>query len=190
MGGGLRGTTCVTFSISGRTLRLRCLARGKEFTLPIGLPEFLPGIERAGLNATLFQRMLDDGLAHLATFRNVSPNLRLAVNKGGQTADPGERPALTDKAKTLKDEVKTAEAGQAAAEERLRGVGLRRVRLQLRDLRSCLVEGHLLNQNRLDKDVERIGTRAEALPDEFVGANRSLVCSKRLAYLPAVQSLA
>ncbi|HZX53718.1 MAG TPA: GGDEF and EAL domain-containing protein [Ilumatobacteraceae bacterium] len=42
--------------------------------------EFLPGIERAGLNATLFQRMLDDGLAHLATFRNVSPNLRLAVN--------------------------------------------------------------------------------------------------------------
>ncbi|HZX55694.1 MAG TPA: EAL domain-containing protein [Ilumatobacteraceae bacterium] len=42
--------------------------------------EFLPGIERAGLNATLFQRMLDDGLAHLASFRNVSPNLRLAVN--------------------------------------------------------------------------------------------------------------
>ncbi|HEX3087432.1 MAG TPA: GGDEF and EAL domain-containing protein, partial [Ilumatobacteraceae bacterium] len=42
--------------------------------------EFLPGIERAGLNASLFQRMLDDGLSHLATFRNVSPNLRLAVN--------------------------------------------------------------------------------------------------------------
>ena len=42
--------------------------------------EFLPAIERAGLNAALFHRMLDDGLTHLATFRNVSPNLRLAVN--------------------------------------------------------------------------------------------------------------
>lgn len=42
--------------------------------------EFLPGIERAGLNASLFHRMLDDGLSHLATFRNISPNLRLAVN--------------------------------------------------------------------------------------------------------------
>jgi diguanylate cyclase (GGDEF)-like protein len=42
--------------------------------------EFLPGIERAGLNASFFRRMLDDGLSHLATFRNVSPNLRLAVN--------------------------------------------------------------------------------------------------------------
>jgi diguanylate cyclase len=42
--------------------------------------EFLPGIERAGLNASLFHRMLDDGLSHLATFRSVSPNLRLAVN--------------------------------------------------------------------------------------------------------------
>jgi diguanylate cyclase (GGDEF)-like protein len=42
--------------------------------------EFLPGIERAGLNASLFHRMLDDGLTHLTTFRNVSPNLRLAVN--------------------------------------------------------------------------------------------------------------
>ncbi len=42
--------------------------------------EFLPGIERAGLNASLFHRMLDDGLSHLATFRSISPNLRLAVN--------------------------------------------------------------------------------------------------------------
>ena len=42
--------------------------------------EFLPGIERAGSNASLFHRMLDDGLSHLATFRAVSPNLRLAVN--------------------------------------------------------------------------------------------------------------
>jgi diguanylate cyclase (GGDEF)-like protein len=42
--------------------------------------EFLPGIERAGLNASLFHRMLDDGLSHLATFRGISPNLRLAVN--------------------------------------------------------------------------------------------------------------
>lgn len=42
--------------------------------------EFLPGIERSGLNAALFYRMLDDGLAHLSKFRTVSPNLRLAVN--------------------------------------------------------------------------------------------------------------
>ena len=42
--------------------------------------EFLPGIERAGLNASLFHRMLDDGLSHLGTFRSISPNLRLAVN--------------------------------------------------------------------------------------------------------------
>jgi diguanylate cyclase (GGDEF)-like protein len=42
--------------------------------------EFLPAIERAGLNASLFHRMLDDGLTHLATFRSISPNLRLAVN--------------------------------------------------------------------------------------------------------------
>jgi diguanylate cyclase (GGDEF)-like protein len=33
--------------------------------------EFLPAIERAGLNGSLFHRMLDDGLSHLATFRNV-----------------------------------------------------------------------------------------------------------------------
>jgi EAL domain-containing protein (putative c-di-GMP-specific phosphodiesterase class I) len=42
--------------------------------------EFLPAIERAGLNASLFRRMLDDGLAHMAGFLSTSPNLRLAVN--------------------------------------------------------------------------------------------------------------
>jgi diguanylate cyclase (GGDEF)-like protein len=42
--------------------------------------EFLPAIEQAGLNASLFHRMLDDGLTHLSTFRTISPNLRLAVN--------------------------------------------------------------------------------------------------------------
>ncbi len=59
--------------------------------------EFLPGIERAGLNASLFHRMLDDGLSHLATFRNVSPNLRLAVNFDFDSIPAsGLRKAVTD----------------------------------------------------------------------------------------------
>ncbi len=59
--------------------------------------EFLPGIEQAGLNASLFHRMLDDGLAHLSTFRNVSPNLRLAVNFDFDSIPAtGLRKAVTD----------------------------------------------------------------------------------------------
>ena len=59
--------------------------------------EFLPGIERAGLNASLFHRMLDDGLTHLATFRNVSPNLRLAVNFDFDSIpESGLRKTVTD----------------------------------------------------------------------------------------------
>jgi diguanylate cyclase (GGDEF)-like protein len=59
--------------------------------------EFLPGIERAGLNASLFHRMLDDGLSHLAAFRNVSPNLRLAVNFDFDSIPAsGLRKAVTD----------------------------------------------------------------------------------------------
>jgi diguanylate cyclase (GGDEF)-like protein len=65
---------------TGDVVAVEALARWQTDTGIREPYEFLPGIERAGLNATLFQRMLDDGLAHLATFRNVSPNLRLAVN--------------------------------------------------------------------------------------------------------------
>jgi len=65
---------------TGDVVAVEALARWQTDTGIREPYEFLPSIERAGLNATLFQRMLDDGLSHLASFRNVSPNLRLAVN--------------------------------------------------------------------------------------------------------------
>ncbi|MBK5333592.1 MAG: EAL domain-containing protein, partial [Ilumatobacteraceae bacterium] len=65
---------------TGDVVAIEALARWQTDTGIREPYEFLPGIERAGLNASLFHRMLDDGLSHLATFRNVSPNLRLAVN--------------------------------------------------------------------------------------------------------------
>ncbi|MGZ4793664.1 MAG: EAL domain-containing protein [Ilumatobacteraceae bacterium] len=65
---------------TGDVVAVEALARWQTDTGIREPGEFLPAIERAGLNGSLFQRMLDDGLSHLATFRNVSPNLRLAVN--------------------------------------------------------------------------------------------------------------
>ncbi|MGZ4679949.1 MAG: EAL domain-containing protein [Ilumatobacteraceae bacterium] len=65
---------------TGDVVAVEALARWQTDTGIREPGEFLPAIERAGLNGSLFQRMLDDGLTHLATFRNVSPNLRLAVN--------------------------------------------------------------------------------------------------------------
>ena len=65
---------------TGDVVAIEALARWQTDTGIREPYEFLPGIERAGLNASLFHRMLDDGLSHLATFRLVSPNLRLAVN--------------------------------------------------------------------------------------------------------------
>ncbi len=65
---------------TGDVVAIEALARWQTDTGIREPGEFLPAIERAGLNGSLFERMLDDGLTHLATFRNVSPNLRLAVN--------------------------------------------------------------------------------------------------------------
>ena len=65
---------------TGEVVAIEALARWQTDTGIREPGEFLPDIERAGLNGSLFQRMLDDGLSHLATFRAVSPNLRLAVN--------------------------------------------------------------------------------------------------------------
>jgi diguanylate cyclase (GGDEF)-like protein len=65
---------------TGDVVAIEALARWQTETGIREPGDFLPAIERAGLNGSLFQRMLDDGLSHLATFRNVSPNLRLAVN--------------------------------------------------------------------------------------------------------------
>ncbi len=65
---------------TGDVVAIEALARWQTDTGIREPGEFLPAIERAGLNGSLFERMLDDGLTHLATFRTVSPNLRLAVN--------------------------------------------------------------------------------------------------------------
>jgi diguanylate cyclase (GGDEF)-like protein len=65
---------------TGDVVAIEALARWQTDTGIREPGEFLPAIERAGLNGSLFERMLDDGLSHLATFHNVSPNLRLAVN--------------------------------------------------------------------------------------------------------------
>ncbi len=42
--------------------------------------QFLRAVQQAGLLGALFDRILDDGLAHLAEFRHIVPNLQLAVN--------------------------------------------------------------------------------------------------------------
>jgi diguanylate cyclase len=65
---------------TGDVVAVEALARWQTDTGIREPGDFLPAIEAAGLNGSLFQRMLDDGLTHLATFRTVSPNLRLAVN--------------------------------------------------------------------------------------------------------------
>lgn len=65
---------------TGDVVAVEALARWQTETGIREPGEFLPAIEAAGLNGSLFRRMLDDGLANLAHFRTVSPNLRLAVN--------------------------------------------------------------------------------------------------------------
>ena len=65
---------------TGDVVAVEALARWQTETGIREPGDFLPAIEQAGLNGSLFQRMLDDGLTHLSTFRAVSPNLRLAVN--------------------------------------------------------------------------------------------------------------
>ena len=65
---------------TGDVVAVEALARWQTDTGIRQPGEFLPSIEAAGLNGSLFRRILDDGLANLAQFRTVSPNLRLAVN--------------------------------------------------------------------------------------------------------------
>lgn len=65
---------------TGDVVAVEALAR---WTTPDGVREperFLRPLQDAGLLGALFDRILDDGLAHLARFRAVAPNLRLAVN--------------------------------------------------------------------------------------------------------------
>jgi diguanylate cyclase len=65
---------------TGEIVAVEALARWHTDTGVREAGQFLPAIERAGLGPALFQRMLDDGLSHLAIFRQTSPDLRLAVN--------------------------------------------------------------------------------------------------------------
>ncbi len=65
---------------SGEVLAVEALAR---WCTPEGVREpdrFLRPLQQAGLLGALFDRILDDGLARLAQFRAVSPQLKLAVN--------------------------------------------------------------------------------------------------------------
>ena len=65
---------------SGAVVAVEALAR---WSAPDGMREpsrFLRSMQDAGLLGALFDRILDDGLSHLVRFRNVVPNLRLAVN--------------------------------------------------------------------------------------------------------------
>jgi diguanylate cyclase (GGDEF)-like protein len=65
---------------TGAVVAIEALARWQTDTGIREPSEFLPAIQRAGLNVSLFHRMLDDGLMHLSRFHQTSPGLRLAVN--------------------------------------------------------------------------------------------------------------
>ncbi len=109
--------------------------------------EFLPGIERAGLNASLFHRMLDDGLSHLATFRSISPNLRLAVNFDFDSIPAsGLKKAVTDLAEQ-------------------HGIPLELISLELSERQSFDLSASTLNEL---KDVAEAGVRL-VLDDFGVG---------------------
>lgn len=65
---------------TGAVVAVEALARWQS---PDGIREpeaFLPGLRQAGLLGSLFDRMLDDGLATLGEYRHVAPQLQLAVN--------------------------------------------------------------------------------------------------------------
>jgi len=65
---------------TGAVVAVEALARWMS---PDGMREparFLRAMQDAGLLGALFDRILDDGLSHLTHFRNVVPDLQLAVN--------------------------------------------------------------------------------------------------------------
>ncbi|MEO5724222.1 MAG: GGDEF domain-containing phosphodiesterase, partial [Ilumatobacteraceae bacterium] len=65
---------------SGEVVTIEALARWQAED---GVREpdlFLPQLAEAGLLGALFDRILDDGLEHLAEFRHIAPRLTLAVN--------------------------------------------------------------------------------------------------------------
>lgn len=65
---------------TGEVVAIEALARWQADD-GVREPEgFLHLLQEAGLLGALFERILDDGLEHLAEFRHISPTLRLAVN--------------------------------------------------------------------------------------------------------------
>ncbi len=65
---------------TGAVVAIEALARWQTRDGVREPDQFLRSVQQAGLLGALFDRILDDGLAHLAEFRHIVPNLQLAVN--------------------------------------------------------------------------------------------------------------
>ena len=65
---------------TGAVVAIEALARWQSREGIREPDQFLRSVQQAGLMGALFDRILDDGLEHLAEFRHIVPNLQLAVN--------------------------------------------------------------------------------------------------------------
>ena len=65
---------------TGAVVAIEALARWQDRDGVREPDQFLRLVQQAGLLGALFDRILDDGLEHLAEFRHIVPNLQLAVN--------------------------------------------------------------------------------------------------------------
>lgn len=65
---------------TGEVVTLEALARWQSSDGVREPDQFLPLLQQAGLLGALFDRILDDGLEKLVEFRQIVPNLQLAVN--------------------------------------------------------------------------------------------------------------
>jgi diguanylate cyclase (GGDEF)-like protein len=65
---------------TGAVVAIEALARWQSREGVREPDQFLRSVQQAGLLGALFDRILDDGLEHLAEFRHIVPNLQLAVN--------------------------------------------------------------------------------------------------------------
>ncbi|MEI8239086.1 MAG: bifunctional diguanylate cyclase/phosphodiesterase [Actinomycetota bacterium] len=65
---------------TGAVVAIEALARWSSRDGVREPSQFLRIVQQSGLSGALFNRILDDGLEHLAEFRHIVPNLSLAVN--------------------------------------------------------------------------------------------------------------
>jgi diguanylate cyclase (GGDEF)-like protein len=65
---------------TGAVVAIEALARWQSRDGVREPDQFLRAVQSAGLMGALFDRILDDGLEHLAEFRHIVPTLQLAVN--------------------------------------------------------------------------------------------------------------